>query len=316
MSRIYRKLRDSGKTKDFLVFLVFVGIAAIFWFILTLNDDSQSAYDVRLEIENVPDSVTFITIPPATIHVVVRDRGINLMRNNVSGSLQLNLNFREFADNNRFRLSHSGLQAALRRTFGSSASISAVTPDSISLIYTTLPPQEIPVHLVYDATAAPGMVLGSPKLSSNSVKLYNVRRIDTLRVIYTDKIVLRDIDKNTTVEVPLQSIPGSRLIPPTLKVTFPVEQLVKKESDVLVEADNIPLGHDILFFPSRVRVSYYVPMSHYADTNIPVKVVASFNEAFNASTDQVGIHAVTDASYISNLELKQDSVEYSVVKSN
>ena len=316
MKLSYRKWRDSGKAKDFLVFLVFVGIAAIFWFILALNDDSQRSYDVSLEIVDVPDSVTFINRPPVKLHLTVRDRGLNLLRHKITGVPRLSINFPEYAEDNRFRMSHTGLQASLRRIFGSTAVISSVTPDSLNLIYTTLPGVELPLELVYDVTPAPGMVLGTPKMPVRTVDVYSTSKTDTLRRLYTEEVVLRNIDKNTVVDVPVIPVPGKRVEPSSVKVTFTVEQLVKKESEVMVEADNIPLGHDILFFPSRVRVSYFVPMSKYADSDIPVKVIASFNEAFNTSSDKVGIRIVSHAPYISNVELLQDSVEYTVVKSN
>lgn len=316
MHPLLRRIKESGKTKDFLVFLVFVAIAAVFWFILALNDDSQNSFDVPLALEDVPDSVTFINMPPPRLHVTVRDRGIDLMRNNIAGIPDLRLNFAEYAEDGRFRVSHASLQASLRRVFGSSAVISSVTPDSLSLVYTTFPGKRLPLELVYDVTVAPGMVLGQPKLSTVAVDVFSTSRNDTLRRIFTDKVVLRNIDRTTTMSVPVEKLPGKRVEPAFVDVTFVVEQLVKKESEVMVEADNIPLGHDILFFPSRVRVAYYVPMSKYAEGDIPVKVMASFNEAFNTASDKVAVHIVSQPSYVSNVELLQDSVEYSVVKTN
>lgn len=316
MKRLWRKILDSRKSKDFLVFLVFVCIAAVFWFILALNDDLQNMYDVDLRIEDVPDSVTFITDPPSRLHVTVRDRGLNMMRHKISGVPDLKLNFSEYAEDGRFRLSHNGLQAALRRVFGSTAVVSSVTPDSLSLVYTDLPGRRLPLDIDYDVTVASGMVLGTPRMSASAVEVFSTVKSDTLRKLFTDRIVLRNLDRTTTVEVPVERLPGKRVVPDKVNVTFVVEQLVKKESEVMVEADNIPLGHDILFFPSRVRVAYYVPMSKYAETDAPIKVEASFNEAFNTSSDKVGIRIVSKAPYMSNVELLQDSVEYTVVKSN
>ena len=315
--RSFLRFRDSGRLKDFLVFLVFVGIASVFWLILALNDDAQKSFDVYLRVTNVPDSVTFINLPPNRLHVTVRDKGANLLRHKITGVPELSLNFDDFTEGDRFRVSHTGLMASLRHLFGSSAIVSSVMPDSLSLVYTTLPGREVPIKLNYDVTVAPGMVLGRPLLSTNMGKVYSLSKNDTLRRLYTDKIVLRKLDKNTTVEVPLQASPGTRVEPAKIDVMFVVEQLVKKESDVLVEADNIPIGRGILFFPSRVRVSYYVPMSRYNENAAgDIKVEASFNEAVLSSSDKVAVRIVSKPSYMSNMELMEDSVEYTLVKGN
>lgn len=308
-------IRDSGKTKNFLVFLVFVGIAAVFWVVMSLNDDTQDRYEVKLVIENIPDSVTFINLPPEQLYVTVKDKGTNLVRYSLTGAPELKINFDEYVEGNYLRVTHPSLNASLRHIFGSMASIATVSPDSLKLNFTRLPGRNLPIELIYDVTAAPGMVLaGNPQISSPVVAFYSATPSDTIHRLFTDKITLRNIEKNTTVKVPLAQLPGSRTIPSTVDVTFNVEPLVKKESEVPVVADVIPAGRDILFFPSKVKVSYYVPMSRYSDAETPIKAEASFNEAVITSSNKVGVKIVGKAPYMSNVELLTDSVEYTLVR--
>ena len=316
-SRFVKKLkqiRDSGKTKDFLVFLVFVLVSASFWFILTLNDEVQDSFEIELKIEDVPDSVTFINLPPATIHAALKDRGMNLLKYKVTGKPVLHLNYNEFSEGNRFRVSHLEMISALRNMLGITANITSLDPDSLSLVYTTLPGRKVPVELVYDVTVTPGQVLGTPKLSSPTVDIYSTSPNDTVKAVLSDKIVLHDIGKNTTVSVPLKAPAGRRIEPPTIDVTFVVEQLVKKEASIAVTADHVPPGEDILFFPSKVKVTYYVPISKYNEADDGIKIEASFNDAVNASSDKVGIRVVGKAPYINSIELSQDNVQYTIVK--
>lgn len=315
--RWLRNLRNSRKTKNFLVFLVFVCIASLFWVIMTLNEDVQKSVKVKLVIDQVPDSVTFITDPPSRLRLTVRDRGTNIVHHTFSGAPELHLNFEDFAEDGVFSVPSSRLNVLLRHLFGPSASISSVTPDSLHLAYTSLAPRRIPVEVVSDVTAAPGMVIeGHPKISSPLVELYGSAASDTLRRLFTQKIALRNLNHTSTVEVPIEVPAGCRAIPSSVKVTFQVESLVKKEADIVVEADNIPAGQDILFFPTRVRVSYYVPMSHYSDGADPIKIVASFSEAVMTTSDKVGLKVVSKAPYVTSVELLTDSVEYSLVRSN
>lgn len=310
-------MRNSGKTKNFLVFLLFVCIAAVFWLILSLNDETQTGFDIRVRVGNVPDSVTFITPVPEKLHVVVRDRGGVLLRHAVNGDHVLTLDFEQYADGNLLRVPRGSLSTSLRRLFGPNTLISSVSPDSISLLFTRRPGRRVPVELTYDVSAVPGMVvMPNPELSERGVTLYSVQNSDTVRRLFTEKLVLRNLDKTVTADVPLAVPPGMRAIPSSIKVTFTVEQLVRKESEIPVAVDNLPKGRDILFFPSKVKVAYYVPMSLYNSSDGDLKAVASFGDAVASTTDKVAVRVAGKTSYMSNIELLTDSVEYSIVSGN
>lgn len=309
-----KKLRDSGKTKDFLVFLVFVFVAAAFWFIMTLNDEVQESFEIELKITEVPDSVTFIQLPPSSVHVAIKDRGMNLLKYKVTGRPVLQLSFTQFADANHFRVNHTELISALRNLLGVTANITTLDPDSLGLVYTTLPGKKVPVDLVYDATVSPGLVLGTPKLSNPNVLVYSTMPNDTVKAVYSEKVVLHDISKNTTVNVHLKTPSGRRVEPGTIDVTFVVEQLVKKEANISVVPDKVPPGEEILFFPAKVKVTYYVPISKYNELDDGIKLEASFNDAVNSTSDKVAIKVVDKAPYINSIELGQDNVQYTIIK--
>ena len=97
-----REFMASSAFRKMLTFLVFVVIAALFWFIMALNDSAQDDFEVRVAITNVPDSVTFINLPPQKIHVMVRDQGVNLWRNGILVRPAVEINFRDFSNDGRF----------------------------------------------------------------------------------------------------------------------------------------------------------------------------------------------------------------------
>ena len=135
----WRNLRESSRFRSFLTFLVFVAVAAMFWMILTLNDSVQDGCLVNVRITNKPDSVTFISDVPKTIHVEVRDKGSGLMRTMWMKTPTVNLNFRELAEHGQLRCSHSDMMAALKETFGTGATIISTSIDSLRLANTDRP---------------------------------------------------------------------------------------------------------------------------------------------------------------------------------
>lgn len=311
---LWNRMRKSRKVKNFLVFLVFILIALVFWFVMALNDEVSEKISVKIEVVDKPDSVTFITLPPSQIQVIVKDKASHLLRHSFQKDLKLSLNFQEFSGENRFKVSKGDLTTVLRNLLGRNVSIPSVSVDSISCIYTTSPGKKVPVELVYDVTACPGMVIGSrPNVSNAYVNVFSLNDIDSLKAVKTEKIIRHDLAKTTTVEARLRPVAGARIIPDKIKVTFLVEQLVKKESNITVTADNIPIGKDILFFPAKVRVVYYVPMSMYSQEENGIQVRASFNEAMLTNSSKVGVWVDRVPSYIKNVELITDSVEYTLV---
>ena len=100
LSRIVK----SGGFHNALVFLIFVVIATVFWIVITLNDSVTDTFRVKFRVDNVPDSVTFITDPPHEIHVTLRDKGTNILRSGVMRDPTVNVNFRDYAHSGVFRL--------------------------------------------------------------------------------------------------------------------------------------------------------------------------------------------------------------------
>lgn len=296
--------------------MLFVLIALLFWAIMSLNDNMQGNVDVKINIYNVPDTVTFINDPPDMLHVTVRDKGTHMLRQGVLQTPTLDINFGDFSSDGRFRFSHSDVTGSLRALFGPAAQIGSISVDSISLRYTDYPGRRIPVEVAYDVTAASGKIVdGRPRALPSAVTVYSTPDIlDTLTRIFTRKVKLRDLNEPTQVEIDLSRIPGAKIVPGKVTVKVPVEPLVKKESMVTVKADNVPPGKDILFFPAKVRVEYFVPMSRFSGDTPGLEVRADYNEAMSTTSDRVGIVLMPVPRDVINPHLTIDSVEYTLVK--
>ena len=313
----WRNLRKSSRFRSLVTFTVFVGIAAMFWLILTLNESVQDGCIVNVRVINKPDSITFISEVPKTIHVEVKDKGSSLMRTMWMKTPSINLNFRELAYKGQMICSNSDIMAALKETFGTNASILSSSVDSLRLIYTDRPGKSIPVVTSVSTSARAGyIVYGEPAADPPRVIAYGPREIiDTLTRVMTKSYVESDLAESRSFRAELRSIPGVRLIPSTVQVEVNVEPLVAKEDVVTVVAENVPQDENLLLFPSNVRVSYYVPMSDFSDDKKAVRVVVDYNDVAAHMGERIplriepvsGVHAVKP-------HLHTDSVEYTLVR--
>ena len=297
----WKRIRTSSRFHNFMMFLIFVAIAAVFWFILALNDSVTETFQVRLNIQNVPDSVTFITDPPADLHVTLRDKGTNILRSGVVKHPTVNLNFRDYAHEGVFRLSAADMTAELKADLGVSQ-ITAASIDSLRLYYTTQPGKRVPVMVQSD-------------VSASSVNVYSYRdEVDTVHSVLTQRLVKKDLSQTSEFDVKLKPIQGVKIVPSQVKVRVPVEPLVHKETYVEVDVENLPAGASLLLFPNRVPVSFYVPMSRFNNENVPMHVVVDYNDTHRTRGSRIPVRVRDHAPGLINVELKTDSVEYTLVR--
>lgn len=312
----WRRARGSERFRNVVLFLIFVAIAAVFWFIIALNDNVTETFRVKINIANVPDSVTFITDPPSDMHVTLRDKGTNILRSGVVKKPEVTLNFRDYAHEGVFKLSVSDLNAELKADLGGIASISSTSIDSLRLYYTTSPGKRVPVVVDADVSAASGyLIQGSPVSLTKFVRIYSYRdEIDTVNSVTTKKLVKNHLSQTSEFQVGLKPISHVKIIPSKVNVKVNVEPLVHKEAYVAVDVINAPSDVNLLLFPNRVPVSFYVPMSHFSDENYHIVVQADYNEIKATNTSRVPVRIVRHAPRLFNVELKVDSVEYTLVK--
>lgn len=300
-----------------MLFLVFVCVAAVFWFILALNDSAQDHFSVNLRIVNQPDSVTFISDVPEKIHVAVSDKGTNLWRNGYLKHPTINIDFKEYSSDGVLRYSYTDLLSSLKEKFGGSALITSVSLDSLQLFYTTNAGKRVPILVNCQVYPASGTTLeGSVKASPGSVYVYGSKEtLDTINYVTTEPVTLRNVSETTDMEVKIQKIKGARPMPSKVKLTVPIEPLVKRQAMVTVDPINVPPGEELLLFPSKVPVEYYVAMSRLNDDEDPnIHLTVNFDDIAKSSNGKLHVSAGQFPERLKNLTLRTDSIEYAVIR--
>ncbi|MDE6006329.1 MAG: YbbR-like domain-containing protein [Muribaculaceae bacterium] len=315
-SESWNRVKKSSRFHNTLMFLVFVAIAAIFWFIISLNDSVTETFRVKFQIANIPDSVTFITDPPSEIHVTLRDKGTNILRSGVVKKPMVSLNFHDYAHDGIFRLSASDLNAELKADLGGVATISSTSLDSLRLYYTTSPGKRVPVIVDSDVSAESGyMIQGEPKSEVKAVRIYSYRdEIDTVSAVYTKKLVKKNLSQSSDFSVPLRNIPHIKIVPSSVNVKVNVEPLVHKEVYVSVEVINTPANENLLLFPNRVPVSFFVPMSRFNEENYRIIVQVDYEDVKLTPNSKLPLRIVEHSRGLVNVSLMTDSVEYTLVR--
>ena len=160
-----------------------------------------------------------------------------------------------------------------------------------------------------EATAASQFVISGPiTVTPDTVKVYSARHLRIRpQVVKTAKITRSELKDTLCLEVRLMPEPGTRMEPSKVLVTVPVEPLISKTREVPVQLVHAPGNDAVVLFPSRVRVSYLLPMSLYNSENNVVTVTADYSRHHDGKMP-LAIGALPD--YYRGVELSTDSVEY------
>lgn len=307
----------SSKGKDVLVYLIFVCVAFIFWLLLSLDNEVQRDFEVPLELQDLPDSVNVVSQLPPSVSVSVKGKGSQLLRFLWSRDLPtMKLKF-EVQKNrpNQMFISRTKLESKLRDYFGSGSQILSCRPDSIKLTYTSSP--GIRLRLKVDAdiqTNFQYIISGPIRASVDSVTVYSVNPVpSSLKYVTTEPIVKAGLKDSTRYEVRIKPIEGMKMVPDKVTVLVPVEPLISKKRAIAIEVINAPEGYNLLLFPSKVTVSYLVPISEYSN-DVPVKVFADFN-TLKPRMAKIPLSLSASADAVRNASLSVDSVEYIIEKS-
>lgn len=305
----------SSRGRDVMLYLLFVCVAFVFWFVLSLDSEVQKDYDVPVELEEMPDSVTLIGQMPSGFSVLVQGKGSQFLRFTWGRMPVMKVKFAEnVVDGNVFALSRQKIDGRLRDYFGQGVSIMSVRPDSVRMEFTSAPGREVPVRI--NAEVHPDLqylISGPLKSNVDSVKIYSVNGIPrSLDHVETEQIIRNGLKDTARIDVRIKPIPGFRIIPDRVIVTVPVEPLISRRRTVKVDVTGLPAGTRLFTFPSQVEVTYLVPMSAYNE-DLPVKAFVDYQDVDpQKSRTRVILSQMPDICH--NVTVSPDSVEFIIEK--
>lgn len=314
--QLYDKVKEGLRTvkgRNALTFLVFLAISAVFWVLMALNDEVQHDYRLKLKLAGFPDNMTIISGANPTVSVSVKDKGSALMKFTWNTQPELTVNYDEFSKvgDHNLLMTQAQLNSAVRNIFGSSATIIAVRPDSLSLHYTTNPGVPVKVRIDADVRPAPSAVaFGRVTLSTDTVMLYsNSKERSRIKTLTTQPIILTGLTDTAHVSAALIVPPGMRAVPSQIKVTIPVEPLVTKIRKVEISQRNVPAGKRLVTFPSMAEVDYLLPKSLYNSDSSPVKVVVDVS-AYRPGEKKLPVTVLPLPNYYRFVSVRPSEVEF------
>lgn len=313
-----KSIVKSSRFHNIVVYLLFAVIALVFWFLTALNDPVQRSYPVEVKITGIPNGIELMSDVPLTVNVAVSAKGRSLIKYDWGNTPNISLNFNDIIDKNGSRLfiSEQKLTALLKNTFGESAEILSMSPDSISVLYTDLPPEKVAVSLVSDITTdLQNTIYHHPEIQPDSVLLYSTEPLPRSIVsIDTRMLKLTNLSADKEVKVPLNVPANMKAVPSEVSVKVKVSPLVTKNMQVKVNVSGEAYGeYEIVPLTSTVSLSCLVPSEIYNNhiEGITATVYAAEVDTANL-TVPIHISGVPDYVRDNSLEYSPQETEYRI----
>lgn len=321
--RIVKRVRDflfSYRSREFGVFLFFLAVSAGFWLLQTLDETYENEVEVPIALVDVPTDVVITTPLPENIRVTIRDKGTTLVRYWNHKFDTLRLSHKTYSGGRiygRTIIPHFDVVEALQERLIGGTKVVSFTPDTLVYYYNHGLHATIPVRVMGDIETDSHYYLLGVKTEPSDVLVYASSNIlDTLTGVPTAPVNLKDLRENTSVEVALAPVRGSKAEPQKVKLTALVDVYMENTVDVPIVSLNFPGDRQLRTFPSAVQVTYTVGYTRNREiTRDKFVSVVTYEEILDLQKQgkkKIPIRLKSIPDGVSNVRIQPQEVDYLV----
>lgn len=317
--RIIIKIKDfllGRKNREFLIFLFFFALSAVFWLLQTLNETFETEVVVPLKLNNVPSNLIITSDLPDELHVTVQDKGSILMKYLYGQPLTpvtvdyKNYDFGGMAG--RVQVQEAEVRRAIAAQLFSSTRIQSIKPDTLEFFYNRGLKKKVPVLISGVIEPAQQYYLRHVVAKPDSVVVFAPSSIlDTLQAAYTQNFYQAGLVESKNLQIPVRPIRGAKFIPDVLDVQIDVDIYTEKTVEIPIVGVNFPADKDLRTFPSKVKVTFKVGSKSYKSiTADDFVLVISYEELINNESSKIPLHLKSIPEGVSSVRIHPSEVDY------
>jgi len=310
-----RRILFGWANREFLIFLVFLVVAGIFWLLTTLNDDFEQEMKIPVRFVNVPKDVVITSGEQDTLRVTIRDKGISLITYLYSNDKKpIDIDFRRYShDNGKGIVPSSDILRLVNAQLPASAKAVSVKPETEVFFYNNGEKKRVPVN--YQGKVVPDRLyfISDILYYPDSITIYAAEdKMDSITKVYTEALTLTDFRDSVEVKTQLQKIEGVKMVPDAVTIRFLTDMLTEVTIDnVPVKGINMPEGKKLRTFPAKISVSFVTGMKNYQHMSPnDFLIVADYNELNADSSTQCNVYLRLQPAGIQRVRLATEKVDY------
>jgi archaellum component FlaG (FlaF/FlaG flagellin family) len=312
--KIALKLKSFFVSKDVLSFLVFLLLAAGFWFVNALNKERELTLTIPLVYTDIPDNLLFDEELPTGLRLKVKDLGQNLWSYIRTKPDTVKIRFQQVnTDNGHFSVTNLQLLSLASESLLPSTSILLINPEKISTTYIKLFAKKLPVMLHSDISLGDQyMFCNQVEVFPKEVEVFGSRVIlNDLTELSTEKLVIKNLRDTVTRTVMINPVKSVRFSVDRVSVRVCAEMFTEKTVTLPVQIINNPGNISILSFPAEVKAVFNINVKNYKTfQNSDIHVVIDFDEIVKGDLNRKKLKVINNKPYISNIRIQPEEVEF------
>lgn len=262
-----RNFLHINDSREFLVFLLFLLVAFIFWFLTTMTNEYEMKFAPSLKLKNVPKELIVIDPLPDKVEVTLKDQGDKLIEYKARGLFkELTIDYREYANaSGRIAIHGNELNRFITDKLASSTQLMKLSHDTLQCYLASARGVKVPVKVNGHIEASDHYRVNRVSVSPDSVTVYAAAsHIDTLKAVYTPRVNFVGLTDSVTQVLTLGGgRRGVKYVPSEVVVSVAVSPYVTKSVEVPITGYLFPYGMSIKTFPSRAKVSFRISLEDY-----------------------------------------------------
>ena len=300
--------------KQFLIFLFFLALSSVFWIFQTLNETYEEDFQVPLELRNVPSNVVITTDLPENLHILLRDKGSQLLAYRYTRQFKpVVVDYNTYSNpSGHVSILGNELQRQIAAQLLPGTQMLGLKPDTLDFCYNFGQFKRVPIRPLGEVRAGRLYSLAKTVYSEDSVTVYASReQLDTITAAYLQPFNLRNLTDTTHVKSNFVKVKGAKFVPAQIGVTFCIDRLVEKTIQVPVQQVNFPASKQLRTFPATVKVTFQVGMGLYRKiTSENFVLVVNYEDLLKNKSTYCHLSLKTIPEGVSHVRISPQDVEY------
>ena len=300
--------------KQFLIFLFFLALSSVFWIFQTLNETYEEDFQVPLELRNVPSNVVITTDLPENLHILLRDKGSQLLAYRYTRQFKpVVVDYNTYSNpSGHVSILGNELQRQIAAQLLPGTQMLGLKPDTLDFYYNFGQFKRVPIRPLGEVRAGRLYSLAKTVYSEDSVTVYASReQLDTITAAYLQPFNLRNLTDTTHVKSNFVKVKGAKFVPAQIGVTFCIDRLVEKTIQVPVQQVNFPASKQLRTFPATVKVTFQVGMGLYRKiTSENFVLVVNYEDLLKNKSTYCHLSLKTIPEGVSPVRISPQDVEY------